>query len=213
VALDRYNAAAQALVPLWKKINWADVVEYAFLADFDLLRSTRQDVRNYPWATPAARIVIDRHFKMLHAQEEIFRLNIEIAWVVTYLRDEDLYLRKKEAEVREFNVNLAHQIGLHRMEHGHFNAAHRNSLQVISLLSGFSRSVQPGVRLVVEAQDVAMESGELQAILQDGANEDGRSGVECPKSVHTESMEDQDHDVEEIGAEEDEELAAALFAV
>jgi Trm5-related predicted tRNA methylase len=96
VALDRYNAAAQALVPPQEKINWADVMEYACLADFDLLQSTQQDVRNYPWATPAAHIVMDRHFKMLHAQEEISCLNIEIAQVVTYLWDEDLYLQKRE---------------------------------------------------------------------------------------------------------------------
>jgi hypothetical protein len=65
----------------------------------------------------------------------------------------------------------------------------------------------------VEVQDVAMESGEPQAILQDRANEDGRSGAEGPESIHTESMEDQDHDVEEIEADKDEELAAALFAI
>src|SRR5271156_5544293 len=87
-ALDRYNIAATALVPPRQLLDWEQVVEYAFLSDFDLLRDTRQDIRNRPWATPAARLAMDQSFKLRRAKEEIKRLNIEIRRFATYMRDE-----------------------------------------------------------------------------------------------------------------------------
>ena len=50
--LDSYNAAAHALTPPHQQLEWKDVIEYAFLADFDLLRNARQDISHRPWATP-----------------------------------------------------------------------------------------------------------------------------------------------------------------
>ena len=44
-ALQNYNVAAQALVPPRPGLSWDDIVEYAFLVDFDLLSDTRSDVR------------------------------------------------------------------------------------------------------------------------------------------------------------------------
>ncbi|KZP05529.1 hypothetical protein FIBSPDRAFT_673874, partial [Athelia psychrophila] len=37
-ALERYNTAARALSPPRQQLEWSDVVDYAFLADFDILR-------------------------------------------------------------------------------------------------------------------------------------------------------------------------------
>jgi len=93
------------------------VVEYAFLADFDLLRDTRQDIRLRPWAKPAARLAMDAFFKMERAREEIKRLNVEIPHVITHMRDEGRFLWRKESKLRSTNPALAHQIQLHRLEH------------------------------------------------------------------------------------------------
>ena len=43
-ALDRYNTAATHLSPPWSALSWDDVVQYAFLADFDLLQETYENV-------------------------------------------------------------------------------------------------------------------------------------------------------------------------
>lgn len=61
------------------------VVEYAFLADFDLLRESHQDICDCPWSKPAFRVMIDKFFKLERAREEIQRLNIEIWRVITYI--------------------------------------------------------------------------------------------------------------------------------
>lgn len=37
IALTQYNIAAKALIPPRPALQWERVVEYAFLADFDLL--------------------------------------------------------------------------------------------------------------------------------------------------------------------------------
>ncbi|KAG6821969.1 hypothetical protein H0H92_015871, partial [Tricholoma furcatifolium] len=42
-ALDRYNDAATLMSPPRASLSWNEIIEYAFLADFDLLRDTRQD--------------------------------------------------------------------------------------------------------------------------------------------------------------------------
>ena len=135
-ALDRYNAAALALAPPRQILDWDQVVEYAFLSDFDLLRDARQDIRRKPWATPAARLAIDKAFKLERAEEEVARLNIEVRRLATYIRDEDICLRAKERELSDSLPALAHQVALHRMERARFNAHHFKVLGKIYLLPG-----------------------------------------------------------------------------
>ncbi|KAF8132147.1 hypothetical protein K438DRAFT_1694684, partial [Mycena galopus ATCC 62051] len=59
-ALDRYNDAAAALSPPRTHLTWEQIVDYAFLADFDLLREGREDIRSEPWAQPAGRRAMDQ---------------------------------------------------------------------------------------------------------------------------------------------------------
>ncbi|KAF8137983.1 hypothetical protein K438DRAFT_2030893, partial [Mycena galopus ATCC 62051] len=95
-AIDRYNDAACALDPPMPRLTWEQVVEYAFLADFDILRDTQVEVQSKPWTRPAYRLAMDRYFKILRAREEIKRLNIEIRRVVTWIHDENRFLRNGE---------------------------------------------------------------------------------------------------------------------
>jgi hypothetical protein len=59
-------------------LHWKEVVEYVFLVDFDLLHDTHRDISQSLWATPAAQLATDLHFKICRAKEEIQRLNIKI---------------------------------------------------------------------------------------------------------------------------------------
>ncbi|KAF7981823.1 hypothetical protein HWV62_31947 [Athelia sp. TMB] len=143
-ALDHYNSAARALSTPRRQLQWSEVVEYAFLSDFDLLRDTRQDISQRPWATPAGRLAMDLHFKLKRAREEIERLNIEIRRVATSIRDEAHFLERMESQVQQTDPLLAHQIHLHRAIRGRFNQHHRRKLQKISSLRGFSGTIKPG---------------------------------------------------------------------
>ncbi|KAF9232688.1 hypothetical protein BU15DRAFT_90591 [Melanogaster broomeanus] len=138
-ALDHYNAARQ-----WHG-KWDEVVEYAFLADFDLLRDTRQDISQYPWATPVARYAMDLHYKMVRGEEEIQCLNIEAQHLLTYITDEERYLQHCEAFLKAKHPALAHQVALRRKIRGRCNMAHIQRLHDLSKLPGFSGTFTVGV--------------------------------------------------------------------
>jgi hypothetical protein len=196
-ALDRYNAAALALSPPREVLDWDQVVEYAFLSDFDLLCDAWQDIRKKPWATPAARLAIDQAFKLERAEEEVARLNIEVARLATYIRDEDSFLRAKETEVSTSHPALAHQIGIHRMERGRFNAHHLKVLGKIYLLVGYTGHIGFGTR--------AAEALTTQKEPQDPAPPPAPPPATGANPIHEEDLE-QELDEEQAG--EDEEVGA-----
>lgn len=143
-ALDKYNTAARALSPPRPALSWEEVVEYAFLADFDLLRDARQDISQRPWSTPSGRLTMDTHFKMRRAHEEIQRLNIEIRRLATYLHDESRYLIECEKQLQSLHPGLAHQVALHCKIRARFSGHHYHRLHEISMLEGFTGSITPG---------------------------------------------------------------------
>lgn len=145
-ALTKYNAAANALPIPRPNLSWEEVVEYAFLADFDLLRDTRQDIRTRPWATPAARLAMDAFFKLRRAAEEIDRLNIEIRRLATFMRDETVFLRWKQAEIELTNPALAYQVQIYQAVAGRYQEHHTTILNKITQLNGFTGGVLFGTR-------------------------------------------------------------------
>ncbi|KAI6138184.1 hypothetical protein BKA82DRAFT_4333280 [Pisolithus tinctorius] len=142
-ALSQYNAAAKVLGR--RTLEFEEVVEYAFLADFDLLRDTRKDISTRPWASPTARLAINMYFKLCRAEEEVVRLNVEIRRVVTYLIDEDRYLRACEALYQDTNPALAYQISRYRAIRSRFTPLHLRTLEKISHLPGFRGTLTPGI--------------------------------------------------------------------
>ena len=77
-AVKVYNAAASALSPPRPMVDWAKVSHYSFLDEFNLLRDTRQDIREKPWARPAHRETVKQYLRIQRAHEEILRCNVEI---------------------------------------------------------------------------------------------------------------------------------------
>ncbi|KAI5985962.1 hypothetical protein EDD15DRAFT_2175409 [Pisolithus albus] len=143
VALERYNKCALAVRPPRQTLRWEQVVEYAFLANFDLLRDTREDISQRPWVHPTARFAMDTYFKMRRSEEEIACLNIEIRRVVMYMRDEDCFLRMCEEKIGNIYPALAHQVSRRRKLHSQFNGSHLKRLHDIAMLPGFSGILHP----------------------------------------------------------------------
>ncbi|KAJ7836943.1 hypothetical protein B0H13DRAFT_2422497 [Mycena leptocephala] len=145
-AITKYNEAAVAMRPPKPTLTWEEVVEYAFLADFDLLREGREDIRGELWAQPAGRAAMDQHYKLLRADEEIERLNVEIRRLVTYMVDEQEFFNREEERLRaEGEEALAHQVRVLRGEHGRFTGVHMSRLVKLSKEPGFTGSLTPGV--------------------------------------------------------------------
>ena len=86
-ALKQYNDAAALLNPPRDPLTWSTVLKAATVADFDLLRDTRTDIRCLPWTEPSRREATSYYFGIKRAREEIVRLNVEITRLLTFMFD------------------------------------------------------------------------------------------------------------------------------
>jgi hypothetical protein len=68
-------------------MTWSTVLKAATVADFDLLRDTRTDIRRLPWTEPSRREATTYYFGIKRAREEIVRLNVEITRLLTFMFD------------------------------------------------------------------------------------------------------------------------------
>jgi hypothetical protein len=181
------------------------VVEYTFLADFDLLRDTRQDIRTRPWATPAARLAMDSYFKVLRAAEEVERLNIEIPRLTTFMRDEQAYLVAKEMELATTDPILAHQVQIYRMQRGRFIGHHTAILNQLAALPGFTGTGGNffGVRVTDQMLPVELPTTpDLMQPLSDNVE------------VENEMIDKEDDlAAEQAGEDQDEHLVGAFYTV
>lgn len=112
------------MVPPARQLRWDEVIEYAFLSDFDLLRKLTELSEVRPWASLTARVLLDKYFKIQRAREEIQRCNIEIRRVITSIRDEKIFLMAKEDEVRQSNPGLAWCIRRYRFRRERYDSTH-----------------------------------------------------------------------------------------
>lgn len=180
-ALNRYNAAAANLNPPAPSLEWEDVVEYSFLSDFDILRDSRQDVRSKPWARPAARVIMERYFKLQRAREEITRLNVEIRRLVAFIRDEGRFLDQHIVRLEKENPELAHHVAAYRSERCRSNATHIQRLKRLASLDGFTGSIDlPRVTLTSPPP----KQGEPMEVGGDG-NGDSENDSECSEDEDT----------------------------
>ncbi|KAJ7083938.1 hypothetical protein B0H15DRAFT_923758 [Mycena belliarum] len=170
--IETYNTAALALDPPMPTLSWEQVVEYTFLADFDILRDTDSEVQSRPWTRPAYRLAMDRYFRILRAREEIRRLNIEIRRVVTWIADENRVLRRAERRLRqkdgkteeevEEDTAMAVQVRLYRERRGRFDNGHMRRFWALSRVPGCTATMTPGISALQEAREelARAEAGE-----------------------------------------------------
>ena len=142
--LDQYNTAATHLSPIQSALSWNDIVQYTFLADFDLLQETCEDVCERAWACPAARITMDQHFQIIQAEKEIACLDIKIHQVITHLHDEEKFLGAYEDNVWSRDPALTHQLCHYWLQCGLFSALYQKQFHQLGSMSGFTSSLEPG---------------------------------------------------------------------
>ncbi|KAJ3889517.1 hypothetical protein GG344DRAFT_51442 [Lentinula edodes] len=153
-AVTTYNIAASELNR--PELSWDQVIEYTFLSDFDLLRDARQDIRSEPWAQPAARLALDQYHNLVHAEEEIIRLNREIQSLTTSIHEETAYIQLKVKEHQQSDPLLAIQIQKFGWERGRCNNLHLMRLKKLGKMPGFSGTLLPGRGVLYTAIEVAM---------------------------------------------------------
>lgn len=109
-AVKKYNAAALAVTPQQPQLEIDTVLDYVFLAQFDLLRDSRFHVNRNEWMRPAVRDLMVKFFKLLRAKEEIERLNIEARCLDTFLHDSKAAYASALDGLLTTDPLLAHQL-------------------------------------------------------------------------------------------------------
>ncbi|KIO22578.1 hypothetical protein M407DRAFT_39675, partial [Tulasnella calospora MUT 4182] len=143
-ALKAYNAAAGPVGA--EKLDFKTVVNYAFVSQFDLLRDSRQDIRLKPWSKASNRFLMDKLFERDRAREEIIRLNVEIARLRTWIRDEDQDFRTAVQVARESDSDqhLANEIEIRAQRRFRIHSRLLRTLHALERVPGFTGACIPG---------------------------------------------------------------------
>lgn len=154
-ALKRYNEAAASMVPPRPALTWETVVKAVDIADFDILKDTRQDIRILEWAQPANREGMVMYFQIKRAKEEINRLNVEIRRLLTFLYDDHVdHFRAIHAN-KTLNPSLSHEIFLRWQYRSKIHEEIVKRILQTSKLVGFSGSLFYGQR---KGRDVSLNA-------------------------------------------------------
>lgn len=146
-AIARYNDQAARLTPPRPPISWKDITKYTFIGEFDLLRHTRDDVRERIWARPAVREATSKFFKLCRAKEEITRLNVEIRRLRTAIHDEEKEVAETAANLRESEPLLAHELVRLHQSRAAVNAVHIHRLSLLRERFGLVEQTKIGTRM------------------------------------------------------------------
>ncbi|KAH8109879.1 hypothetical protein DFH11DRAFT_1515076 [Phellopilus nigrolimitatus] len=146
-AIKKYNNAAAEMTPHRPPLEADDVLNYVFLAEFDLLRDSRFEVHKKAWSSPAAREASVAYFKLERSQEEIIRLNVETRRVSTFIRDFEEQLQDCVRMLGETNKLLAHQMVKRQALFVALHRVMRARIADIELLPGFTGTAGPGTVL------------------------------------------------------------------
>ncbi|KAI0686976.1 hypothetical protein C8Q76DRAFT_772245 [Earliella scabrosa] len=145
-AVKAYNDAAAALTPPRETLDWSAASHYSFLEEFALLKDTRKDVREKPWATPAVREAMRLSQRILRAREEIVNVNRESRRLHTAIRDEEILFASTLEELRSQSNPLEGALREYVLHRRATNARNMAYIEALHTLPGFSGDPTPGHR-------------------------------------------------------------------
>ncbi|KAG1717677.1 hypothetical protein EDB19DRAFT_1899909 [Suillus lakei] len=145
-ALTRYNKYTSQLNPPRPPLQWEQIVDYSFLAEFDLLRETGTEIQTKRWANPSYRHASTQHLVHQRAKEEICRLNVEVGRLCTKIRDDALDYPRAIAQLELDNPPLAAHLQCRWQWLRSANGRHLWHIDQILWLPGYSGPMSPGTR-------------------------------------------------------------------
>ncbi|KAG2030362.1 hypothetical protein BDR03DRAFT_878475, partial [Suillus americanus] len=137
-ALEHYNRLVPLQSPPRDILKFSDIASYAWLGEFELLKSLRQEILTKPWVSKANREVAGKYFKIVRACKEIECLNVEISHLQWWVEDEDTHLLNTAISLEVSQPALACEICHLHNKRVRVNNVHRARLQAIYAIPGFS---------------------------------------------------------------------------
>ncbi|KAF8575936.1 hypothetical protein K439DRAFT_1298191, partial [Ramaria rubella] len=133
----RCNSVAATLKPPRAQLDVQTVLDYVYLAQFDLLCESWHLLPELPWAQPAEREATTAYFKLARSREEVERVNIEVTQLCTYMDDEEEYLLRHVERLQVSDPEIGHEILQHLQWLMDVNHIHRQRIHRLVNLSGF----------------------------------------------------------------------------
>jgi hypothetical protein len=152
-AVRAYNSAAQALVPPRPTLEWSRVSHYTFLDEFNLLRDTRQDIQQKPWADLAIRETIKQNLRLKRAREELLNCNIEIRRLHTSIVDEHSFFEALLPQCKASGNPIYGAVEEYILRRRGVNHQILARISQTYALKGFTGDPTPGVRKGTEQAD------------------------------------------------------------
>ncbi|KAF8589382.1 hypothetical protein K439DRAFT_1612816 [Ramaria rubella] len=100
-------AHSSAAMPPCPILEYSAVAAYLWLGEFDLLKESRYEVLQRPWAVPANREVATKYYKIVRAHEELQCLNVEARCLHTWVVDEGVHLNTVITQLHDTDPILA----------------------------------------------------------------------------------------------------------
>ncbi|KAG2124824.1 hypothetical protein DEU56DRAFT_873221 [Suillus clintonianus] len=172
-ALDRYNKLAPLQVLPRPILEYTEVVGYAALGEFMLLKYSRHDLLAKLWAIPQNREMAVKFFKVLCAHKEIPCLNIEIGRLHAWMEFEDKSIVSAIAALNDqASPLLVSELQSQHAARRLVNNIHHTRLQKVCLLDGYTG---------------ALHSTILSRELTELDDEEEEDEDECSDEVHEEA--------------------------
>lgn len=148
-ALKKYNSLATQMDPPAPVLQWKDVMNYAFVSEFDLLHHaySHRDISQLPWAIQLNREIAGKYYKIKGARDEIVRLNVECRRLQTHIRDEEALYVQVIQRLSQTSPLLAEEVRAAYENRRRVNRVHRVRLNAIQSLEGFTGWTTAGTRL------------------------------------------------------------------
>ncbi|KAG1765834.1 hypothetical protein EV702DRAFT_1182411 [Suillus placidus] len=172
-AIQRYNKYAALLNPPRAPLQWEQIVEYSFLAEFDLLRDSDSNIQAKRWVSPSYRNASAQYFELQRAKEEVQHLNVEIGRLLTKIRDDTLKYPTAIKKLEETDPFLAGELTRHWQYLKSVNARHLWRFQKTCSLPGYSsppddsaipHASEEESQSVVESEEECGDTDELEQV-------------------------------------------------
>jgi Kyakuja-Dileera-Zisupton transposase len=130
-ALVEFNKEAKKLKRPQLTMN--DLLGYSFIADVEILRESRDDIRKQKWTIPAVRQGIMMWLKMERAKEEMVRVEVEAHRMESWIRDLAAKRRQVIADLAPQDASLSSELrAVHDVQSEHDD----NTMVILTRLRG-----------------------------------------------------------------------------
>ncbi|KAL1740504.1 hypothetical protein HDZ31DRAFT_47382, partial [Schizophyllum fasciatum] len=185
--LAKYNELAPKQDPPRPRIQYSDIVSYAFIGEFQLLKYSKHDILQRPWSVPSNRQMADKYHKIKRAKEEIIRSRVEARRLRRWIDQEDATYRTAIENVKQTDPLIAAELAWLYLRQARVNNVHRVRLQKLYALPSF------GIRYADDGDPVLLISGQpsLTPTESPGSNaltEGGLEGLDEDDSLNDEAL-------------------------